>query len=342
MTDDRSRMGGESGAPTRELDPDLNAAVEELRSLSRGEVGYDPDRNHRARELRHLVGRLLVGRDSSSPEYPEPAVDALPQGSNLIEVGQGDLTPGLVRAAILGHGCLLVRGLIDADQALAMAKDIDLAFEARSALAGDGSAPEGYYEEFEPEPPYGFRVGERSWVEMGGGVLASDSPRLLYDLFAALDRVGFPELVRGYLGEAAMISAQKTTLRKAAPDVRGAWHQDGKFLGEIRALNLWLSLSRCGDEAPGLDIVPRRLEHLVAAGTESPLPIEISEDLVAEAAGDAGILRPIFEPGDALLFDELFLHQTGSDPRMPKPRFAVESWFFGPSAFPDGYAPLAA
>ena len=46
------------------------------------------------------------------------------------------------------------------------------------------------------------------------------------------------------------------------------------------------------------------------------------------------ILRPIFEPGDALLFDELFLHKTGSDPAMPNPRFAIENWFFGASAFP--------
>jgi hypothetical protein len=26
---------------------------------------------------------------------------------------------------------------------------------------------------------------------------------------------------------------------------------------------------------------------------------------------------------------------------MPDPRYAVESWFFGPSAFPEGYLPLA-
>ena len=52
-------------------------------------------------------------------------------------------------------------------------------------------------------------------------------------------------------------------------------------------------------------------------------------------------MRPIFEPGDALFFDELFLHQTGSDPSMPKPRFAIESWFFGGSAFPAEYGPLA-
>ena len=44
---------------------------------------------------------------------------------------------------------------------------------------------------------------------------------------------------------------------------------------------------------------------------------------------------------DALLFDELFLHKTGSDPSMPKPRFAVESWFFGASAFAPEYSPIA-
>jgi hypothetical protein len=60
-----------------------------------------------------------------------------------------------------------------------------------------------------------------------------------------------------------------------------------------------------------------------------------------EAAGELPILRPVFEPGDALLFDELFLHKTASDPRMRRPRYAIESWFFGASAFPENYVPLA-
>jgi hypothetical protein len=63
---------------------------------------------------------------------------------------------------------------------------------------------------------------------------------------------------------------------------------------------------------------------------------------VAErAAGEVGIARPVFEPGDALLFDELFLHATGASRDMPDLRYAVECWFFGPSAFPDQYPPLA-
>ena len=53
------------------------------------------------------------------------------------------------------------------------------------------------------------------------------------------------------------------------------------------------------------------------------------------------IMRPVFEPGDVLLFDELFLHATAAEPDMPNMRYAVESWYFGPSAFPAGYAPLA-
>jgi hypothetical protein len=110
----------------------------------------------------------------------------------------------------------------------------------------------------------------------------------------------------------------------------------------VRSLNLWVSLSRCGDEAPGLDIMPRRLSEYVATGTAgAELNWTISEQVVQDAAAGSTVTRPIFEPGDALLFDELFLHKTGSDPSMPNPRFAIENWFFGASAFPAEYAPIA-
>ena len=61
------------------------------------------------------------------------------------------------------------------------------------------------------------------------------------------------------------------------------------------------------------------------------LDYTISQTKVDEAAAAAGtrVVRPIFEPGDAIFFDELFLHQTGSDPAMDRPRYAIENWFFG-------------
>ena len=110
----------------------------------------------------------------------------------------------------------------------------------------------------------------------------------------------------------------------------------------MRALNVWLSLSRCGDVAPGLDIVPRRLDGIVPTGTEGAVfDWSASQAVAEEAAGEVGILRPIFEPGDVLLFDELFLHATAAEPEMQSMRYAVESWFFGPSSFPPKYVPLA-
>ena len=113
-------------------------------------------------------------------------------------------------------------------------------------------------------------------------------------------------------------------------------------MGEVRSLNLWLALSRCGDEAPGLDLVPRRLDGLATTQTdEAMLDYQVSQRVAEEVAGDKPIVRPIFEPGDALFFDELFLHKTASDPAMPKPRFAIENWFFAGSSFPSDYAPLA-
>jgi hypothetical protein len=236
---------------------------------------------------------------------------------------------------------VLVRGLVPRDAALALADGIDRAFAERAAHDEGRSADPGLYSEFLPNGRF-EPVTARPWIKEGGGVLAVDSPSLAFDMLELFGAAGVPELVEGYLGEPGLLSVHKTTLRKADPSVAGAWHQDGAFMGDVRALNLWLSLSRCGDEAPGLDLVPRRLDDFVTTQTdEAVLSYQVSQKAAEEAARPKRIARPIFEPGDALFFDERFLHQTGSDPAMPKPRYAVESWFFGGSAFPADYAPVA-
>ena len=285
--------------------------------------------------LRHVAGLRLIDVGDRAPDYVAPDEGALPSG-RLPEIAAADLTPGLLRAGILRDGCLLVRGLVPREEALELAAGIDRSLDAREA---NGNAPAGLYEEFVPERG---EVAERPWIEQGGGVLAADSPTVACRMLDLFERAGLPRLVEGYLGERGLLSVHKTTLRKAAPTVGGAWHQDGAFMGDTRALNLWLSLSRCGDEAPGLDIVPRRLDEIVIEHDEM-LYVDLTRERAAAAAAAGGveILRPIFEPGDALFFDEMFLHQTGSDPSMPNPRFAVESWFFGAHGFPADYAPIA-
>jgi hypothetical protein len=311
------------------------ALNDEIGQLTRAwQADQDPQTARRLLRLRHHAGLRRLEAANGVPDYPEPAA-GLPAGDPLPEFSPEDLTPELLRAGMLRDGCVLVRGLVPRDEALEIAAGIDRAFAEREA-----GRPGDHYEEFEPEPP--FVIAVREWIQRGGGVLAIDSPQVATRMLDTFDRIGLPGLVEGYLGEPGLLSLHKTTLRKADPSVGGAWHQDGAFMGDARALNLWLSLSRCGDEAPGLDIVPRRLEEIVIEH-EAMLDVELTRARAREAAeaGGVEIQRPIFEPGDALFFDEMFLHQTASEPSMPNPRFAIESWFFSAHGFPRDYAPLA-
>ena len=303
----------------------------------------DPQIERELRQIRHLGGIELLDNAPEGPVYPEPTatVPARGEQSRCPEIAPEELSPELVRSAFLEAGCLLVRGLMDEDKALQLAKDIDHSFAVRAKLNEGEADPDGFYDEIEPEAP--FRVAEREWVEEGGGVLAADSPKMLFDMLDAFEKANLRKVIQGYLGEIPAISVQKCTLRKAEPHVSGGWHQDGKFMGQdVRSLNVWLSLSRCGDIAPSMDIAPVRLHDFVEPGGEgTTLDFQISNQSATKAAGDVGIVRPIFNPGDALLFDHVFLHQTGSDPTMPNPRYAIESWFFGPSSYPDNYVPIA-
>jgi hypothetical protein len=339
------RRASQPDGATATLDPlpqGREALLAEIERLTRDNGGAgDRDAERRLLRLRHAAGVDLLDAGDTGPRFAEPDAARLP-GERLPEIAAADLTPGLLRAGILRDGCLLVRGLVDREAALGLAASIDGAFAAREQLQSGATPRAGFYEEFEPEERFDV-ASVRPWIQEGGGVLAVDAPRPAFEMFELFRAAGLPRLVDDYLGEPPLISAHKTTLRKADPSVAGAWHQDGYFMGEVRSLNLWLSLSRCGDVAPGLDIVPRRLEQLVAAGTDDAMiEIQTSTAKVMEAAGDTPILRPIFEPGDALFFDELFLHQTASDPAMPNPRYAIENWFFGASSFPEDYAPIAA
>lgn len=321
-------------------DDALAQEIERLAEANRQR--YQRERSRSLLRLRNLLGvRRVQATDRATPRRLEPDESSLPRTDAVPEIAPDILSPALLRAAILRHGCLLVRGLVAHELATGFARKIDRSFAARDRHDAGQRYDRDLYEPFDPDPRLGVEPG-RHWIKSGGGVLASDSPMLSLEMFEMFRQVHLPELVHGYLGEPPLITVHKTTLRRAEPAVAGAWHQDGKFMGDVRALNLWLSLSHCGDESPGLDLVPRRLDGYAQTQTdEAWLEHAVSQRVAEELAGERSILRPIFEPGDALLFDELFLHKTASDASMTKPRFAIENWFFAPSGFPTDYAPLS-
>jgi hypothetical protein len=307
----------------------------------------DPEVECRLVRLRHAAFDHL-NKSSERSDWPAFSPYELPEAEGLPTTSPDELTPSALRAGILRYGCLLVRGLVPQKRVDQLVDGIDRALAAYDARAAGAPVSETrpWYEPFKPKgngSSSGKMGVRRNAVRAGGAVLTADSPRMMYDLLDTLDDVGLRRLTTGYLGERPALSMNKCTLRRAPLDaVFADWHQDGAFLGDgIRTVNVWLSLSHCGRDAPGLDILPRRLDRIVETGTEGAIfPWAVAPDMVERTARGTPICRPMFEPGDVLLFDELFLHRTACDSEMTRERYAIETWLFAPSAYPDNQIPL--
>jgi hypothetical protein len=314
-----------------------------IRLLTRANRGRrDPSVEERLVALRH---EELTERSHPQPDSSPPEVVAQPATGPLTATPPHELTVDALRHGLAHHGCVLVRGLIPRRRAEALAHGIDTALQAFDDCEADPertSAPP-WFVPFRPKAG-NYRTGGRlAWVRASGALWTAHSPRMLFELTELIEDTGVGALVEEYLGERPALSANKCTLRRVPVDTNTNWHQDGAFLGrDTRTLNLWLALSPCGVDAPGLDIVPQRFDHVLPTGTEGALfDWSVSPAVVSEVAGPDGVVSPTFEPGDALLFDHLFLHRTGVTPGMSHERHAIETWFFAPSSYPDGQIPLA-
>jgi hypothetical protein len=333
--------------------PDVLTDADELAREGRGlEAIQLLTEANRARRDPLVEERLVTVRHEAFSSVPRQPLEALPPEvvpeepeGPLAPTDPRDLAVATLRRGLARHGCVLVRGLISPKRAEALARGIDRALDAFDACDAAGSeAASPWYVPFSPQADAQRARRRGTWVRASGGVWTADSPRMLFELMELLDETGIGALVEAFLGERPAVSANKCTLRRVPVDTNTNWHQDGAFLGRhVRSLNLWLALSPCGRDAPGLDIVPQRFDRILATGTEGALfDWSVSPDVVSEAAGGPdAVLHPEFSPGDALLFDHLFLHRTGITPGMTRQRWAIETWFFAPSTYPDGQVPLA-
>ena len=278
--------------------------------------------------LRHQLGVSRLQEPGRLPPV-ESRATALDFADGLPEIRKVDLDPAVAHFAIESHGSLIVRDMVTDAEAERLRAVIDESFTAFDTVLGGGESHDTWYSPFSDANEI-----SRGWLRFKGGVSLADSPRATFDVAEEFHAAGIGTFADQFLGEPAIISLDKTTLRRGGADMGIEWHQDGSFLGtEVRALNVWLALSDCGVDAPSLDVVPFRLDEIVDTGTEGAgYGWSVSDDVAQRAAGDPGWRRPTFRAGDALLFDEMMLHRTGADPNMPDTRYAIEMWFFGPSA----------
>lgn len=265
--------------------------------------------------------------------------------AGLPEVPAHELTAATVAAGIRHHGALLVRGLWSTAIAAELADGIAKAIAACAVWRerGTGDPDNTWYTRLPLRKSSGLTT-VRPWVEgRGDGVWLADSPRMLYELTTLFEASGVTRLLAEYFGERPVLSVGKSTLR-CVPHTTGRadWHQDGAFMGAaIRSVNVWVALTACGVDAAGLDVLPRRVPRVLPTGTHGAcFDWSIGPDVVTQAGDGIAITSPIFEPGDALLFDHLFVHRTGVPTAITRDRYAIESWFFSPSAYPAAQVPL--
>lgn len=305
----------------------------------------------RAGERGPIEQELVAARRDALAEVqgtdrgPVPdAGQAPPVGpSGLPETTAERLDAGTVRAAFESHGCLVVRGLVPRATAEELVAGIDLAIERWAALKRPfaGGTGDPWFDPLPVEEPERSALG-RTWVTNGAGLLTFDSPRMLATILDRYESLGLRSLLAQLLGARPVLSANKCTLRRVPVDTNAGWHQDGAFLGQqLRAVNVWSTLTDCGVDAPGLDIVPRRFDHIVETGTRgSYFDWAVGEGVIEELAVDTPIVRPALHAGDAVIFDEMLLHRTATDPSMTSSRYAIEMWTFAGTEYPEGHVAL--
>lgn len=316
----------------------LTEAVDELAARNRQRPNEADE--IRLIELRRMAAATNPSASSRSP-WPPRYADPFPAvRGTMVEIDVEDLDAAALGGAVTHHGALAVRRLLTAEQVEVAREAIDQASEFRSRPPGSTG---GRWYRPVPDLSKHDRI-LRGMVASQGGTWLADSPAATALVLDQLRDSGATAAITDYFGCRPRFSVQKSTLRRSPPVFNFAgWHQDGSFLGaNARAMNVWMALTPCGGTrpTPGLEMIPARMDEVLPTDN-GPNSAWVADDRVAGAAPEPSIC-PEFEPGDAILFDERFLHRTHLTRDMTDTRDAIECWFFAPGHDAEKYIPLQA
>lgn len=258
-----------------------------------------------------------LGPDRMATPPPRPQVeDLFEDAEGLPSIARSELNAKTLASGLLHHGALIVRELYDADQRKTLRECAELEEES------------------------GFEKG----------MMGRCSNHTLVELLKAYEACGLLAAVRDYLGDDLVMLKGRSEVRKKY-SVPGKsfglpWHQDVNFFGaQSYAVNCWASVTGCGEDSPGLTMVPRRFDERVGwdeARGRAPLTygLKTPKEVLEEAMEGHPQLNVILGPGDAIIFDEMALHRTGSTPWATDYNITTISWFFRSARFLEGRIPV--
>ncbi len=266
------------------------------------------------------------------PPWPASVPDLFP-GEKIPEIVRRELIAERLRSAITHHGSLIIRGFASPTQVTRSVTNIERAFAAYDAIAAEQPAPDldGWFAPFAHD-----RVSNRPLKRDAGhdarGRLSPGDVRADRHVRGSRRRPAHARLLRRASGVArggSGASGVSRTMRTPATGIRTA-HSWAPASG--RSTSGWGSRTAA---------TPRREStSSVAGSTASWRPGRAartsrgaSANAVAQAVGLGSIVRPIFDAGDAMIFDHLCLHRTAIDPGMTVDRHAIEAWFLAPSTY---------
>lgn len=297
--------------------------------------------------------RIEAYRTREPSRHPPLIVSDQPEATELAEgcvpeIDAKELTTGHLHSALAKHGAIIVRNMFSK---ISMETLIQAADRVIDACADTSAAApiSAYY-----NPPNNLRSimpnkdkelgNTRSFHRDSGSAMCVEAPSVAEALLKMYEAHGLKEMLGEYLGEPPCLSVKKWVLRRSKlPVAEAGWHQDGAFMGtNINSINMWIPLNECGGEtgAPGMDVVPLRLNEIVSADG-AQFEWSVSDSQVSGRLATGQPLMPVFHEGDAFFFDHFYLHRTQYRTDFTKLRYAVETWFFGASSFPKNQIPVA-
>jgi len=289
-------------------------AFQKLKAVARNRVALgngapdDSVRSDASVEDRAAIGAARVAAHAVHARASLSSVgDLFPDERGVPEVHARNLSASGVASALHHHGSLVVRELFD----------VKALTQVRAHL--------------HPDP-----------LRILGLPVPADVDAMVAELARVYESSGLLRVVRDYLSEPPVAAAHRIVVRRSTRETGGlAWHQDGQFFGTVGGLNVWTALDDCGVDRPSLNFVPRRVDYLIA-----PERTELSADpgidaAVSELLADRPFAEPPMRAGDAVLFDEMTVHRTGTRSWAVPHRDVAITWFFAPSRFPPGPTPLA-
>jgi hypothetical protein len=277
------------------------------------------------------------------------AAEVAREDTSIPEVNRTDLSVEILRAAIAEQGALIVRGMFSPEETEALTHVIDRVLDSASVPKKERDQMVSPY--FSPPENLASIMPEkqmelaalRMFNGASGAIMAVEAPSVAESLLQFYAHHGIKELLTAYLGEPPCLSAKKWMLRRSQLPINASgWHQDGAFMGtDINSLNLWIPLTECGGQtgAPGMDVVPRRLNN-IATAEGATFDWSVSDEYVQNGGLKVLPVAPVFQAGDAFFFDHLYLHRTQSREDFTKDRYAIETWFFGETTFPKDQIPV--